>query len=428
MLRRKFIFIASGLTLSLCVPLLANGKKPLVKGVVQVFGDGAKLSAIVIDYGSKLKENAIHKSDFKVQNRSITDIYVNDSGDLDEKSSSGRYVILKLSLNDKNIDLKKMVANQNVTNRSNPHERGGKKWVAGDRLKDKLIFETPKASVYIKDKKFSLGKVSYPIVDDFLQLRFEDKETKKILKYNLYIPKNSDKTPLPLVLFMHDAGVTSDFWRATLLQGLGAISWASPSDQAKRPCFVLAPQYDEIIVDDSSRASLMLDTTINLIKELCSKYAIDTNRIYTTGQSGGCMMSIAMMIKYPTLFAAGFLVAGQWDASLVSPLAKQKLWIMVSADDLGAYPGENAIVAKLEKEGAKVSKAFWNAKWSNEEYRKAFEEIVANHTDINYTIFEKGSVLPSDSDTKRASGHRNTWRVAYSIEPIREWIFKQHRS
>jgi poly(3-hydroxybutyrate) depolymerase len=41
---------------------------------------------------------------------------------------------------------------------------------------------------------------------------------------------------------------------------------------------------------------------------------IDKKRLYTTGQSAGCMRSISMDIKYPDLFAASLLVAGQGDA------------------------------------------------------------------------------------------------------------------
>lgn len=56
-------------------------------------------------------------------------------------------------------------------------------------------------------------------------------------------------------------------------------------------------------------------------------------------------MSIAMDIKYPGLFAASFIVAGQWNPTKVKPLAKDKLWIVVSQGDLKAYPGQNAIIA-----------------------------------------------------------------------------------
>ena len=97
---------------------------------------------------------------------------------------------------------------------------------------------------------------------------------------------------------MHDAGVTGTLVKAPLYQGNGATAWASPEFQAAHPCFVIAPEFDEIIVDDTSTASPYLDATINLINHLQTKLPIDGNRLYTTGQSGGGMMSIAMNIKY----------------------------------------------------------------------------------------------------------------------------------
>ena len=63
-------------------------------------------------------------------------------------------------------------------------------------------------------------------------------------------------------------------WRKVpLYQGNGAIAWASPEFQAQHPCFVIAPEFDEIIVDDTSTASNYLDATINLIKHLKTKFA-----------------------------------------------------------------------------------------------------------------------------------------------------------
>ncbi|MDB5784712.1 hypothetical protein [Caballeronia mineralivorans] len=249
-----------------------------------------------------------------------------------------------------------------------------------------------------------------------------------MLRYNLFAPKDYDASKsYPLVLFMHDAGATSDVTRTTLFQGLGAILWASPQDQATRPCFVLAPQYAEIIADDDSHTSSMLDTTIDLIKTLADQYSIDRNRLYTTGQSGGCMMSIAMDIKYPRFFAASFLVAGQWDPALVKPLARRKLWILVSQDDDKAYPGQNAITDALEKDGAKISRAVWDGTWTAQEFQAAFEKIDAEGSPINYVTFRKGTFIPQGQSAAGASGHRNTWRIAYTIAPIREWVFRQHR-
>jgi predicted peptidase len=225
---------------------------------------------------------------------------------------------------------------------------------------------------------------------------------------------------------MHDAGATSDIPRSTLFQGLGAVCWASPADQAARPAFVLAPQYGEIIADDGSQTSTMLDTTIDLIKALEATYNIDPKRIYATGQSGGYMMAIAMNIKYPEFFAASFLVAGQWDPTLVKPLSHRNLWILVSQDDDKAWPVETAMTAVMEKEGAKVSRAIGDGTWSPEQFHAAFGKMVAKGSKINFVAFRKGTVIPEGQSAAGASGHRNTWRLAYSIPEIREWIFQHH--
>ena len=88
-------------------------------------------------------------------------------------------------------------------------------------------------------------------------------------------------------------------WRKVpLYQGNGAIAWASPEFQAQHPCFVIAPEFDEIIMDDTSTASNYLDATINLIKHLKTKLPIDGKRLYTTGQSGGGMMPIALRLRF----------------------------------------------------------------------------------------------------------------------------------
>lgn len=51
----------------------------------------------------------------------------------------------------------------------------------------------------------------------------------------------------------------------------------------------------------------------NLLHNLIQNYAIDESRIYGTDQSQGCMTNIALSDKHPDLFAAQFLVAGQWN-------------------------------------------------------------------------------------------------------------------
>ena len=197
--------------------------------------------------------------------------------------------------------------------------------------------------------------------------------------------------------------------------------------QAKRPCYVLAPQYDEIIADDDWRTSKYLETTIHLIQKLIREHKIDPKCLYATGQSGGCMTATAMNIKYPDFFAASYLVAGKWGADLVAPMAKNKVWWMASEDDTGAFPSFNAITERLQQQGVKISRAVWDGKWNADQYRFAYDDLIAERAQMYYTVFVKDSVFRPTDSRQGASGHRNTWRIAYSIEPIREWLFAQKK-
>src|SRR4051794_35377498 len=115
--------------------------------------------------------------------------------------------------------------------------------------------------------------------------------------------------------------------------------------------FRFGPQFDkDNPADDGTNGEVMRDAIVNLINNLTVKYNIDSNLLYATGQSMGCMTSIALNIRYPNLFAASFLVAGQWDASKIFFIKNDKLWIVVLRGDLRAIPGMNAITDTLQKD------------------------------------------------------------------------------
>lgn len=436
--RRDFLIMSAGVgaLVAVGVPAVAGNGAPHARratAITRVFGDGVRLSAVAVEYDAPVKSADLSTAGFRVEGRTVTGVFTSTSADPADRAETGRFVIVTLASDDANAPLAEKVQGQGGMpppaggSGSGGGPGGGGPGNAGDIPHYDTVYKHAEASIVMPGgHTLATTKVKNLIVDDFHQRKFHDPKTGKMLRYNLFVPKDYDASKsYPLVLFMHDAGATSDVTRTTLFQGLGAVSWASPEDQARRPCFVLAPQFAEIIADDDSRASSMLDTTIDLIKSLAGQYSIDRRRLYTTGQSGGCMMSIAMDIKYPEFFAASFLVAGQWDLALVKPMARQKLWILVSQDDDKAYPGQNAITEELEKNGARISRAVWDGTWTAQEFQAAFEKINAEGSPINYVTFRKGTVIPPGESTAGASGHRNTWRIAYTIEPIREWIFRQ---
>lgn len=435
--RRNFILgLASvGSLLTITSPSFANDLRvQSATAMTRVYGDGLRFVAVAIAYSGIVSASDLSAKDFVVDGRTVTDVYPATSADPASRADSGTVVIVELSDADASAVL--AVTPERSEPASTAPQGGKPQWKAGDHNISDTTWATPQASVRVAKvaaangdtlaaATIETGAVTNLILDEFEQRVWNDTQTGKTLPYNLFVPKDYDPSrSYPLVNFMHDAGATSTDPLFTLKQGLGAISWASPEDQAKRPCFVLAPQYAEIIADDDNNTSAMLDTTINLIKALAKEFRIDTGRLYTTGQSGGGMLSIAMNIKYPDFFAASFLVACQWGPELVAPMVGNRLFIVTSQDDPGAFPGQNAVTEALEDAGAVVSRAIWDGTWSAEQFRFAFDDIDAEGSRINYVSFAKGTVIPEGESPAGASGHRNTWRVAYSIEPIREWIFR----
>ncbi|MCB1417899.1 MAG: hypothetical protein KDJ74_02390 [Notoacmeibacter sp.] len=269
-----------------------------------------------------------------------------------------------------------------------------------------------------------------PIVDAFRQYRFTDPETGLILDYNLYVPADYvASNRYPLVLFMHDAGVTGSNPRRTLQQGLGAISFASERDQAAHPSLVLAPQFPVPLVNDEAQRSVYVDMIPRLLDKVARDFSVDRGRIYATGQSGGCMTSIALAISDPELLAAVLCVAGQWDPAVVAPLAATPFWAIVSEDDAKAFPGMTAIMKVLEDNGAQVTRGSLDAKASPEAMDKAVQDILEKRTGgaTFFTPFVAGSVLPEGGDAGPGAGHVNTWVHAYSIPAVRDWLFTHNR-
>lgn len=440
--RRQFILgiTAAGALAAIATPSFAEDiTARKATAITKVYGDGLRFVAVAVAYSGSISAKDLSADGFSVPGRTITAVFPSNSADPADRASEGNFVIVELSPDDEDAKLLVEPPRQQPKDgeQGGPGGPGGGPGKVGDAAVTDKTWKTPEATVdlptfmtangdTVDAAKVETSAVENLVVDDFQQLEYKDETTGDTLAYNLYVPKNYDPSKsYPLVNFMHDAGTTSDDPLMTLKQGLGAICWASPEDQEKRPCFVLAPQYAEIIVDDSSDTSSMLDTTINLIKSLTEKYSIDKDRLYTTGQSGGGMMSIAMNIKYPDFFAASFLVACQWDPSLVAPMAGNRLFILVSQDDNKAFPGQNEITEALENEGAVISRAVWDGTWSAEQFRFAFDDLDSEGSRINYVTFAAGTVIPPGESTAGAAGHTNTWRIAYTIEPIREWIFRE---
>ena len=415
-MRKLYLLVVLLLVCSIEI-LAAN--KPNVTAITEVFGDGQKLTGVILEYPTAINGRKLTKETFEVTDRTILNIYTNDVSEKTKNSKNGKYVIIELDPKDKNSGI------------FTTAQRGKFNEKKVSLIQKNKIYTT-KNTVINPNKKVLTNTSSRDlIVEDFKQFEFKDPKTGLTLGYNLYIPKNYDKNKkYPLVLFMHDAGPTDlKETVVALIQGNGAIVFASPEEQAKHEAFVLAPKYNKKIVDDDGNIDPLLDTTLNLLDYLKNEYSIDTDRLYTTGQSMGGMMSIVMNFRQPDLFAASYLVACQWDPNVVAPMSKNKIWITVSTGDEKAFPGMNAITDTLKKNGAKVAYGSWKGTYSSEEFTKAVKEMEKENANVNYSTLEKGTVIPKDVvETSKGGEHIYTWTIAYNIEGVRDWLFSQSKS
>ncbi|KAA9149421.1 hypothetical protein FPZ12_043420 [Amycolatopsis acidicola] len=412
-------------------PAYAEPASPVrsATAITQVFGDGQKLTAVAVEYDRDIVDSLLTTSAFQVAGRTVTRVYATKEPAVARSGRNGRYVIVELSAEDESAALW-------VTGQGSGGGTGGPPTV-GDSTPGGTILPAT-ASVTQTGTVTTTGGARYeatgtalattrvvnPIVDDFEQRSFTDPATGQTLGYNLFVPRNYDRHKrYPLVLFMHDASVVNVATEGPLVQGLGAVCWASEEDQREHECFVLAPEYGSVVVDDNYQPSTLFDATVNLVHALTTEYSLDRGRLYATGQSMGAMMALGMNIKYPKLFAASYIVAGQWPAEQALPLAGKKLWIVVSQGDTKAYPGENAITEVIEGAGTEVSRATWDGGATPAQFASDVRAMEASRAPVNYASFTAGTVTPPGS--AGGSEHTSTWRVAYTIPGIREWILRQ---
>ena len=407
-----------------------------VTAVTQVYGAGQKLSHLVLQYDAELTGKRLSTSTYQVADRVVTDVWTADKPDVDpeHQAGAGRYVIVELSLDDAAALLWVQLPNDG----GGPGAGGP---VVGDTTASHKVVPAS-ASVVQAEAVYTTHGVRYApsttavantatnnlIVDDFRQYTFTDDATGQVLPYNLYLPKGYDRhRSYPLVLFMHDASVINAGPLAPLVQGVGATVWASPQDQARHECIVLAPAYPAIVIDDNYEPSTYFDATVNLVTWLTTRYSIDPARMHATDQSMGAMMSLGMNIRHPELFSSSYIVAGQWPAEQADPLAAKKMWVCVSQGDTKAYPGIGAIVDEITPLGAEVTTATWSGLATQAEFRADVAAMESAHVDFNFASFTPGTLPGTGAGGNGGSEHTGTWQVAYNIPGIRDWILTRDR-
>lgn len=408
-----------------------------VTTIAESFGDGQKVSAVVIEYAKEIDATSLTVDSYAVKGRKVESVFTHDKVEKTAVSKAGRFVIVNLVYENKWFA---DGANMFMGPKHDAKKDGGAKKGAGNgpRFVDDgkpvdlsatvtqvADIRAVDGTVYPASQKPFLSTASQELViQDFAKKYFTDAETGITLPYFVYLPKGySAEKRYPLVFFIPDASADTSIETATLTQGNGATIWATPEEQAKHPSIVVAVQYPYSVVKnfgpltmDDHAWSKGLTAVDNLLHDIMERYAVDKNRIYGTGQSQGCMSNIALSDRHPDLFAAQYLVAGQWDVLEMAAMKDKKLWILVCEGDAKAYPAMTEAMNLWKSLGAKTAwgDGFWNLKFSREEMQQNVKAMLAKDADIRMNVFSGG-------------GHMVTWSVAYNIEGIRDWLFEQSK-
>jgi len=265
------------------------------------------------------------------------------------------------------------------------------------------------------------------VAPKFQLLTYEDSETGTTLQYQLYIPENYDENQsYPLVQFIPDASAVGRDADYVLTQGWGGLIWATEEEQAKHPAFVVVPVFTETVVDDNFNHSEQIEVAVRLIQSLTEQYSIDTNRLYTTGQSMGGMTSFYLNVSYPDLFAASLFVGSQWDNSILNVLEDGSFFYIVSAGDPKASVGQAGLMEVFDSDGAAYSHAEWSAQDDAETQNAAVEALLAEGNSANFVTFELGTTLAEGQTSGGGAGeHMTSFDYAYKIEGVRDWLFEQ---
>ena len=408
-----------------------------VTTIAESFGDGEKVSVVIVEYPVELDASSVGPECFAVQGRKVVYARTNSIAENTDASRHGRFVVLGLAYENK---WEAAGANLFAGPRHDAEKDGGARKGRGNGPRfedDGKPVDLSATVVQTADIRAADGAVipASPsprrstsskelVIQDFEKHYFTDSETGITLPYFVFLPKGYDKArKYPMVFFIPDASADTSIETATLTQGNGATIWATPEEQAKHPSIVVAVQYPFAVVKEFGAMTLDdhlwtkgLTAVHNLLLHLIETLAVDRNRVYGTGQSQGCMANIAISDRYPDLFAAQYLVAGQWDVAEMAAMKDKKLWILVCEGDSKAYPAMCEAMELWKSLGAKAVKgeAFWNPKATGGEMASNVRAMLEKDADIRMNVLAGGS-------------HMYTWSIAYGIEGIRDWMFAQSR-
>lgn len=272
----------------------------------------------------------------------------------------------------------------------------------------------------------------------FSRMTYTDRKTGLYVHYNIFLPKNYDKSAeYPLVLYLPDSTASGTNPEIPLTQGIGGLVWTTDAWQEVFPAIVVVPLYRVAILDHvhGYTKTGYVELTKNLISFLCENYPVDSTRIYGTGQGMGCeaLMNIAM--EDQSLFAVCMFVSGQWDVDQLAALENQKFILFAAEDDKGAYRCAQRLMGRFAADGVGYAYSTWNGDWEPYDRSVSGIKLTVSQTGHYFVIWRSGTIVPDRDDVKQAEKltmanadvHVASFNAAYRCIALMEWMFSQSK-
>ena len=251
----------------------------------------------------------------------------------------------------------------------------------------------------------------------FEQKTFTDEETGLSITYNLYLPEGYDEAAsYPMVVFIGDSTCAGDDPTYSLTQGRGGLVWATDEWQSANPTIVAVPTYPETILDDHDgyTTTEYVELTKRYIDYMCDEYAVDSDMIYGTGQSMGCMTTLILASEYPDLYAACMFVDGQWDVNALSGLEDQTFVYFAAEDDTSAWSGAQEVMEMFDSDNVSYEYVQWDGTWSVDELSSAANDLFSADENQYFISWKTGTIDAGSFMMGGAEGSGNGQKPAGS--------------
>jgi predicted esterase len=230
------------------------------------------------------------------------------------------------------------------------------------------------------------------------------------IPYRLFIPDNyATSTKYPLVLALHGSGQRGTDNLIQVQSTRMATSWADPVNQAKYPCFVIAPQ-----CPPSQDWFINANIVSNILDSLLHEFTIDSNRLYVTGFSMGGHGTWEMIRRFPNRFAAAIPMCGRGNTSAVSLFAQTPIWNFHGTKDPTVPVSESrSMIEALTNIGRSVVYTHCFNNNCSGLPDSIIAMYVKSHADLFYTEYK--------------DGEHAIWDESYDYTFLIPWVFDKYR-